>query len=63
MRSAIAPLMSAGVMIANLPWNIANTSSGTALSPNGRPPASPASPTESGDQPIQPPFVAPKARA
>ena len=32
-RSATAPLISAGVMIANLPWNITKTSSGMCLSP------------------------------
>ena len=31
--SATAPLISAGVMIANLPWNITKTSSGMCLSP------------------------------
>ena len=36
MRSATAPLMSAGVMMANLPWNMTKTSSGIALSPKSR---------------------------
>src|SRR5512143_4044715 len=55
MRSATAPLISAGVMMANLPWNITNTSSGMALSPNNCCGAMPLSATYSGDQPIQPP--------
>ena len=61
MRSATAPLMSAGVMIANLPWNITKTSSGMALSPKFLVCGRPLSASSEGSQPIQPPWLAPNA--
>ena len=60
-RSATAPVISAGVMIANLPWNITKTSSGIALSPKFRVCGRPVRPKSDGSQPISRRRLAPKA--
>ena len=56
-----APAISAGVMIANLPWNIAKTYSG--IPPSMIVWSIPARKSLDGSQPMTPPTVGPNARA
>ncbi len=63
MRSARAPLMRAGVMMANMPWYMQWTKMGMFVPGKGSPEATPCRPSNEELQPIQPPCVSPKARA
>ena len=60
-RSANAPVIRAGVMIANIAWKIMNNSCGIPVPSRGSAPT-PFSPKNSVGSPIKPPWLGAKAR-